>query len=172
MVTKRLRGPNVLVLGTPGTGKSTLCKRILEKTNVNHINVSQLISEKKLYKEWDDEFECSIYDEDLLLDELETFDFESGGFLVEFHSCDIFSDNLFDNIIVLRTDIETLSKRLEERNYTNEKIDENLQSEIFQVVLDDANDVFDKNKVVQFQSNTMKEMETVVDYAISLFQAQ
>lgn len=70
MVPKRIV-PNILVTGTPGTGKTTLATLLNEALSFTYINVGKLISEQKLYKEWDNEFNCSIFDEDMVLDYIE-----------------------------------------------------------------------------------------------------
>lgn len=62
------RIPNILVTGTPGTGKTTLATLLNEALGFTYINVGTLVSEKKLYTEWDNEFNCSIFDEDMVLD--------------------------------------------------------------------------------------------------------
>ena len=55
-----------------GTGKTTLSKLLSEYVdNLKHINIGELVLEKKLYKEWDDDFNLPIFDEDMLCDELE-----------------------------------------------------------------------------------------------------
>ncbi len=42
--------PNILVTGTPGTGKTTLATLLNEALNFNYINIGKLVSEQKLYK--------------------------------------------------------------------------------------------------------------------------
>lgn len=56
--------PNILVTGTPGTGKSTTCEQIAEATGLKHLNIGNLVREQDLHCGWDDEFECHIIDED------------------------------------------------------------------------------------------------------------
>lgn len=58
--------PNILMTGTPGTGKSTTCSLLAEATRFRHINVSDLVREKGLHDGWDDEFDCHIINEDLV----------------------------------------------------------------------------------------------------------
>ncbi|UKK02251.2 adenylate kinase [Theileria orientalis] len=169
MSNKRI--PNVLVLGTPGSGKTTLCQKVMEKLleiadkdpskelNITHLNISDIIREKKLYSEWDNEMDCSVYDEHLLNQELQSFDFEKGGFLVEFHSSEVFEDVDFDKVYVLLTEIDVLRKRLEDRKYSENKIQENIECEIFQTSLFDSYEVFDREKVQKLDSNTEEDLE-------------
>ena len=56
--------PNVLVTGTPGTGKTTLSEQVAAATGLKHINIGDLVKEQQLHNGWDEEFECFIIDED------------------------------------------------------------------------------------------------------------
>lgn len=38
---------------------------------MTHLELSKLITDKQLYKEWDSENNCSVFDEDMVLDFLE-----------------------------------------------------------------------------------------------------
>merc|ERR1711862_1067468 len=70
-------------------------------------------------------------------------DTPGGGAIVEFHSVTCFPEEWFDLIVVLRCDNSPLFERLEKRGYTERKIRENVDAEIFQVVLDEAHDTFE-----------------------------
>lgn len=58
--------PNILITGTPGTGKTTTSAALAEAANLRHINVGDLVKEKSLHDGWDDEFDCYIINEDLV----------------------------------------------------------------------------------------------------------
>lgn len=58
--------PNILVTGTPGTGKTTVCTALAEATQLCHINVGELVKEKNLHDGWDDELDCYLLNEDLV----------------------------------------------------------------------------------------------------------
>lgn len=45
--------PNILVTGTPGTGKTTLATLLNEALHFTYINIGKLVTEQVLYKEWD-----------------------------------------------------------------------------------------------------------------------
>lgn len=63
MASGRTR-PNILVTGTPGTGKTVTAHTLAEKTGLNHIDVGDLAKEKHLYDGWDEEYGCYVLDED------------------------------------------------------------------------------------------------------------
>ena len=56
--------PNVLVTGTPGTGKSTTCEQIAEATGLQYVDIGSLVKSQELHSGWDDEYCCYIIDED------------------------------------------------------------------------------------------------------------
>ena len=70
--------PNILVTGTPGVGKTSLCalleNQLSEEYDIEgyqYVKLAELVNEKKLYKEWDKKFDVPIFDEDMVCDELE-----------------------------------------------------------------------------------------------------
>lgn len=64
--SKRQR-PNILITGTPGTGKTTMCTALAEATQLRHINIGDLVREKNLHDGWDAELECHVINEDLVM---------------------------------------------------------------------------------------------------------
>ena len=63
MASVRTR-PNILVTGTPGTGKTVTASELAQKTGLNYINVGDLAKEKDLYDGWDDQYRCHVLHED------------------------------------------------------------------------------------------------------------
>ena len=56
--------PNILVTGTPGTGKTTLAAALAAATSLRHVDVGLAIREQSLHSGWDEEFQCHLVDED------------------------------------------------------------------------------------------------------------
>ncbi|CCI42620.1 unnamed protein product [Albugo candida] len=150
--------PNILVTGTPGTGKTSLCHELSERSGFRHINVGELIHERHLYSERDEAFECLILDEDKVLDEMEEI-LEQGGQIIDFHSCDFFPERYFDLVIVLQTSNTILYDRLMARNYNEKKLQENIQCEIMQVVLQEAMESYPTEIVQALNNETVDCME-------------
>ena len=67
--------PNILVTGTPGTGKTCTCELLRAATSFNYVNVGQLIRSHDFHAGHDPEFDTFVMDddaEDRLLDHMET----------------------------------------------------------------------------------------------------
>ncbi|KAI5433515.1 Adenylate kinase isoenzyme 6, partial [Lathyrus oleraceus] len=158
MVGKR---PNILVTGTPGTGKTTTATALAEATQLRHINIGELVKEKNLHDGWDDELDSYILNEDLVCDELEDV-MENGGNIVDYHGCDFFPERWFDYVVVLQTDNTILYDRLTRRGYKESKLTNNVESEIFQVLLEEAKESYAEDKVIALKSNTIEDIDSNV----------
>ncbi|CAM9601746.1 unnamed protein product [Ectocarpus sp. 4 AP-2014] len=154
-------GPNVLITGTPGTGKTCTSQQIAERTGLRHINVGDLVRLKQCHEGRDESFDTFILDEDKLCDAMET-QMEEGGNVVDFHSCDFFPEHWFDLILVLRAETSTLFDRLKARGYSEKKVGENVECEIMQVVLEEAKEGYPEEAVHEVPSNTIEELESNV----------
>lgn len=172
--TKRNK-PNILITGTPGVGKTTFAKLLADEFGMVHIPVSKLIKDEHLYTEYDEERDCTIYDDDLLDKRIGEIIAQNpnGGVIFDFHCSDILAEDDVDFVIVLRTTTDLLYKRLSERGYGPEKCKENVECEIFGVVLDDAESSFpDMEKdvnLIQLQSDTEENLNENVDIVRQMF---
>jgi len=157
--TTRVRGPNILVTGTPGVGKSTLCSEVSQRSGLEWINVGEVAKEGQFYDGYDEELECHNLDEDRLLDELEER-LKNGGVILEYHACELFPERWFDAVFVLRTDNKMLYDRLIQRGYSAKKMEMNMECEIMQSILDEAKESYAHEIVHELSSNTPDDMES------------
>jgi adenylate kinase len=56
--------PNILITGTPGTGKTTTAELLASASGFKHINVGDLVKKDGLHSGWDEEFQAYYIDED------------------------------------------------------------------------------------------------------------
>lgn len=57
--------PNIIITGTPGTGKTTHCEVLAEKCpELKHLSVNQVVKERECHEGWDEEYQSWIVDED------------------------------------------------------------------------------------------------------------
>ncbi|SBS80018.1 adenylate kinase-like protein 1, putative [Plasmodium ovale] len=190
---KRL--PNIIVTGVPGVGKTTLCEELVslinkeligikEDTNVEkntretikeatevlamvHLNLSKVIKEERLYEEYDDELDATIYDDDMVNEKLTSLEVEKGGFIFDFHDINfiIHKKKFIDHIFLLTASTNSLYDRLEKRNYTLEKIKNNIECEIFQTIKEDILEHFDDPTIFhELENNTLQQHEDNLDF--------
>lgn len=159
--------PNIIITGTPGCGKTSHCESIVQQLSnkFEHLNVSDFAIKNKCIEEFDDRLNTSVVDDDKLFDATEVI-LRKGGILVDWHSCDLFPERLIDLVIVLRTDNSILYDRLKKRNYSDVKINENLDAEIFNVILNEANESYKREIVIEMKSENIEDMENNVDRII------
>jgi len=154
--------PNIIVTGTPGVGKTTHCEIISRSTDLKHLSINDVVKERGCHDGWDDDFKSWIVDEDKLLDSIED-DVKQGGYIIDWHACDLFPKSWVDLVVVLRVDSTKLYDRLTARAYPEAKLQENLDSEIMEVLLQEARDSYDEEIVVELTSNTSDEMDSNVE---------
>ncbi|KAL8755427.1 MAG: hypothetical protein Q9199_003650 [Rusavskia elegans] len=150
--------PNIIITGTPGVGKTTLCESLTSITGLQHLAINRVAKERECHGGWDDALNSWIVDEDKILDAIED-EVKQGGYLIDWHACDLFPESWIDLVVVLRSDSTTLYDRLKARNYSEQKLQENMDAEIMEVLLDEAREAFDGELVIELQSNTSDDME-------------
>ncbi|KAI9859394.1 MAG: factor activating pos9 [Trichoglossum hirsutum] len=154
--------PNIIITGTPGVGKTSHSTLLASTTGLKHLSINQVVKERGCHEGWSDEYQSWIVDEDKLLDEIED-EVKRGGCIIDWHACDLFPKSWVDLVVVLRTDSTILYDRLLERGYSEEKLQENLDSEIMQVLLEEARESYDEEIVVELRSDTTEDVEGNVE---------
>jgi len=120
----------VALTGTPGTGKTAISMMLSERYGVRIIDLNGVIRTHAYYAGWDSDRGCLIVDLTALKAHLFPDDVLLEGHL---------SHHLaVDRVIVLRTNPVVLRRRLHQKGFSNEKVDENVQAEILDVVLTEA----------------------------------
>jgi adenylate kinase len=158
----------VLVTGTPGTGKTTLAKMLAKKLAMKYIDVNQIIKERGLSEGYDAKRAAKIVDTKKLgkamLAEIEMLKAEladwagkagkgskSGkpdkpdkpdkpvsGVIIDSHLSHYLPARAADACIITKCSLKTLKRRLEKRGYSEAKVRENLDAEIFDVCFSEA----------------------------------
>ncbi|KAG5602879.1 hypothetical protein H5410_034249 [Solanum commersonii] len=154
--------PNILITGTPGTGKTTTAAALAEVTELHHINVGDFANEENLTNGWDDTFDSYYINEDLVCDALENL-MEEGGNIVDHHACDFFPECCFDRVVVLQTDSSVLYDRFIKRGYSDHKLASNTECQIFQVLLEEVKENYPDDIVIILKSDSLEDITKNVE---------
>jgi adenylate kinase len=118
----------VAVTGTPGTGKTTVARRLADDLGVKYVNVTERVREGASAG-YDDERDAPVADIDALRDSVPE-DAVLDGHLS--HRLDP------DFVVLLRCAPNVLRSRLEERGWSDAKVDENVEAESLDVTAAEA----------------------------------
>ena len=120
----------IALTGTPGTGKTTISNVLRDDFGLKVIDLNEVIRTSQYYSGWDDNRNCGIVD----LEALKAHPF-ADGLVLEGH----ISHHLpVDRVIVLRTNPAVLRGRLQKKGFSENKIHENVEAEILDVILVEA----------------------------------
>lgn len=149
--------PTVIICGTPGTGKSTIIDKLRPKLpEANFINLSKFAIEHACTSGYDNRLLSHIIDDDKLVRELEPVLASHDLNIVE----SIHADHVdADQIFVVRADTTKLYDRLKARGYNQEKIANNVEAEIFQIIYDEAVENYGPEAVIELTSNDLPDLE-------------
>ncbi|KAH1808641.1 hypothetical protein KXW57_009425 [Aspergillus fumigatus] len=146
------KSPNVIITGTPGVGKTVHCEKLAQEVGLRHLSINQVAKDRGCFESYDQDLETWIVDEDKLLDAIED-EVLQGGYLIDWHACDLFPKSWIDLVVVLRCpSTSILYDRLSARKYKEAKLQENLDSEIFGILSEEAREAFDEQIVVELNS--------------------
>ncbi|KAH9579896.1 hypothetical protein LSM04_003816 [Trypanosoma melophagium] len=161
------KGINILVTGTPGTGKTSLCELIAQELEgFTHLEVGKLVRDNGFYTSYDKQLDTHIVeerDEDRLLDYMEPLLMRNGNHVVDYHSSELFPRRWFQIVVVLRTATEVLFERLTARNYSEAKREENMEVEIHGICEEEARGAYDEDIVMVRESNTLEDMAATLE---------
>ena len=132
----------IAISGTPGTGKSTLTKYLEKKLGFKRLDLHRYY--KQISSGYNKSKQC--YDIDLKkLEKLVKEKSKDNNLIVDSHISHLLKK--VDLCIVLTcSNLKKLEKRLQDRKYSQKKIRENLDAEIFQICLNKAKER--KHKII------------------------
>jgi adenylate kinase len=143
----------IAVSGTPGTGKTKLSKRLAKELKYKYLDVKKLIAEKKLSSGYDRKRKCQVVDTRKLNSALIKIIKENPNLVIDSHLSHYLPKDYVHRCIITTCGIEELKKRLEQRDYSDEKIGENLEAEIFETCLTEAEEAGHKVMAVDTTKN-------------------
>ena len=162
------------ITGTPGVGKSTVSKALVEKlmenykwkfqdiVDIKYIDITKVVIENGLYIEKDKDMDSYLIDFQKLNNYINNNSFSSEKNLVIIdghvsHLLDV------DYIVVLRCSPEIVKDRLKKRNYSKDKVNENVEGEILDVCLIESLERFQKDNILVYEIDTTnRDIDSIV----------
>ncbi|MBW6470816.1 MAG: adenylate kinase family protein, partial [Methanosarcinaceae archaeon] len=146
--------------GTPGTGKTSVSNLLEKRRGYRAIHLNELIKEERLYSEVDEERDTLVADMDRVSKRVsELVDDSYDVTILDSH----LSHHIADIVIVLRTAPDKLSERLSGRNYSKEKVSENVDAEALDVILIESVEWCDKVFEINTTETTVEDVAQDVD---------
>ena len=154
----------IIVTGTPGTGKTTLSKKLAKKLNFSYLDVNETIKKYNIAEGYDKKRRTKIVDvkklNNALIKEIsiiknslnkKTISKKSSKkskkrIIIDSHLSHYLPKKYVDLCIVTKCDLKILKKRLKKKKYSENKIRENLDAEIFDICLNEAKE--SRHKVI------------------------
>ncbi len=138
----------LIITGTPGTGKTTLAGQLSKRYGCLRLDLNRFIKENRLREKYEKKRRTWLVDVAKLkktllkrISEIKTRDHAPKVLVIDSHLAHHLPKRTVNLCIVTTADLKTIQKRLEKRGYSKIKIRENLDAEIFQVCLNEANEM-------------------------------
>src|SRR3989338_2254200 len=163
---KQPRFVTLLVTGTPGTGKTTLAKKLSLLLDYAYFDVGLFVKKAHLYSSYDRKRRTYVVDEAKLARQLikvreEALKSASSasktakkGIIFDSHMSHYLPSKYSDLCIVTSCSLKILEQRLRRKGYGQAKVRENLDAEIFDTCLAEAQE--NGHKVLKFDTTAAK----------------
>lgn len=149
----------VIVTGTPGTGKTLLAKELAKK-GFEYVDANKVIEENKLVESFDKKRDTNVVDEKKLSDAFVKLikSSKAANIVIDSHMSHCIPAKYVDVCIVTKCGLKVLKKRLEKKGYSKEKVRENLDAEILDICLNEADEAGHKLLIVDTTKRSPKEI--------------
>jgi len=149
----------IALTGTPGTGKTSVSK-ILIKNGIKVIDLNDLATSKNFVSGQDSKRKSTIIDTVKLNHYINRNFTANDTIIFESHLSHLLK--CMDKIIILRCHPVELQKRLKTKGWNKEKIQENVEAEILDIILSESVKVHDKKKLFEIDTSERSPKELTV----------
>lgn len=145
----------ILVTGTPGTGKTTLAKKLSLLLSYTYFDVGSFVKNAHIYSSYDRKRQAYVVDEAKLARSLvkvreKALNTAKKGIIFDSHLSHYLPSKYADLCLVTRCSLKTLKQRLRRKGYSQAKVKENLDAEIFDTCLTEAQE--NGHKILKFDT--------------------
>lgn len=153
----------VVISGTPGTGKTTIARKLSKKIDAHYVPLTRYVGQKRLYSRVDQQRRTKIVDvaatRRSLGKDLANMD---GWVVVDSHVPEgVVPARIVRSVIVLRCHPKILEKRLRAKGWSANKIRENVLAEILDSCLVAAVGYYGTRKVIQIDTSKISIRKSV-----------
>ena len=153
---------SIVITGNPGVGKHTITKKISQKLNFPIIDINTLAKESEVIEKQENTNDVDTTKLANIIKKIELNEKIIVGHLAPY----VIEKNQVKLVIILRRNPYQLETVYKERNYSEEKIKENIGSEILGVITHDTMEKFEE-KAFQIDVSE-KNIEQVVEKVLQV----
>lgn len=154
----------ILVTGTPCVGKTSVARLLASELDAFYVNLTELALHENLVSCKDEERGSIIVDENRMRRKIREIveDYDKSEIIVDGHyAVSVVPKELTTHVFVLRRDPVELRKLMEQCGFSGRKLWENLASEILDICLCQALNVYENGKVCELDVSGKSVEETV-----------
>ncbi len=153
----------IIVTGSVGSGKTTLAKKLSKFLDFDYIDVNYVVKKNKLAESYDESKKCNIVDVEKLNKFLIELIKESVvGLVIDSHMGHYLPKKYVNICVVTKCNIGVLKKRLKKRNYSLQKIKDNIEAEIFNTCFEEAKENRHKILLVDTSKGITKDVLSLI----------
>lgn len=153
----------IVITGTPGVGKTATAKALTSRLNASYIGINELVRDENLVAHLDEDRGTLVADMTRLVERVnELLDRADRDQVIDGHYAhDVVHVDRATHVFVLRRHPSELRTLLAKRGYREDKILENLNSEILDVCLIEALERHGVGRVDEIDTSSVTVEETV-----------
>ena len=126
----------IAVTGIPASGKTTLAQTVAKQLKYRYIHAYEYAQKHNAASEFDKHRNVAIVDEKKLDNALKS----AKNFVIDGHFTHALTN--IDKIILVKCNRKELVKRMKQRKYSEDKIQENIEADIMEVIEDEIQKPF------------------------------
>ncbi len=155
----------IIVTGTPGVGKTVFAKELARLLEWRYVDLNDLLIKLNLIEGYDAYRKAYIIDTNNAWDSIKDYLLSKNSIVDSHIAQDIIPRKYVHLCIVLRCEPNELVRRLKAKSYNSEKIRENVQAEILDVIYADALSRYGSDRVISVDVT-----KGVLNKAIEIYQ--